>query len=266
MFVDTHLHLNREEFNGETGAVLERAAAAGVTRFMNVGYDLESSARSVELARSDPRILAAVGIHPHDALLIADAEGNVTPDGEVALEKLAAMTADPNVVALGEIGLDFYRDLSPRPAQKAAFAAQLALARDLDLPVVLHIRDAYPQTLALLEAEGVPPRGGIMHAFAGDAAAAAWGVAHGFLLGIGGPVTYRNSRLPEVLAELSPRDLVIETDAPWLPPAPHRGRRNEPAHLALTAAKVAEIYGVGIEELAATTTGNFDRLRRGRSR
>lgn len=266
MFVDTHLHLNREEFAADSAAVVARAAEAGVTRFMNVGYDLRSSEASVELARRDSRFHAAVGVHPHDALLLAGPDGRITPEGGEMLASLAGLAADPAAVAIGEIGLDFYRDLSPRPAQRAAFAAQLALAKKLDLPVVLHVRDAYPETLALLEAEGPPPRGGIMHAFAGDAGTAAWAVEHDFLLGIGGPVTYKNSRLPAVLETVGPQNLVLETDAPWLPPVPHRGKRNEPAWLVRTAEKVAAVYGIEPAELAAVTTANFDRLRRGGGR
>ncbi|MBK9302337.1 MAG: TatD family hydrolase [bacterium] len=260
MYTDTHLHLDRREFAGEIDAVLARAQAAGVTRLINIGYDLPSSEASVALAAGDDRLRAAVGVHPHDALAIADAAGEVTPAGERALARLAELAADPRVVAIGEIGLDFYRDLSPRPAQRAALRAQLALAARLDLPVVLHVRDAQDDIVAELEAAGVPARGGILHSFAGGAGHAAWGVAHGFLLGIGGPVTYRNSGLPEVLAGVAPEHLVLETDAPWLPPVPHRGGRNEPAYLPLTAARVAEICGIAAPELARVTGANVDRL------
>ena len=260
MLTDTHLHLNRREFAGETAAVLERAAAAGVTRFLNVGYDLESSAASVALAGGDPRIWAAVGIHPHDASLLADAEGRLTDGGRAALDRLADLARHERVVALGEIGLDFYRALSPRPAQRTALTVQLALADRLDLPVIFHVRDAYAETLALVEAAGVPRRGGVLHAFAGDAAAVAWARRHGLRLGIGGPVTYKNSRLPELLAGCGPDDLLLETDAPWLPPAPHRGRRNEPAYVALVAARVAGIYGLPEEEVARRTTRNAELL------
>lgn len=260
MYTDTHLHLNRSEFAGETSAVLARAAEAGVERFLNVGYDLASSRESVTLARGDRRIRAAVGVHPHDAATIADAEGRVTPEGEGVLAELAELLADPLAAAVGEIGLDFYRDLSPRPAQRAALHAQLALARDRDLPVVLHVRDAYDETLAELEAAGLPPRGGILHCFAGEARHARWAVAHGFLLGIGGTVTYRNSRLPEILGDVPVAALVLETDAPWLPPSPHRGERNEPAYLPHAALKLAALKGLDPAALADATNANVDRL------
>ncbi|MBU0742912.1 TatD family hydrolase [bacterium] len=260
MFTDSHLHLNRHEFAGEAAAVLARAAAAGVNRFMNVGYDPASSAASVALAERDPRVLATVGVHPHDASLLADPAGGITGDGERVLDELGALARHPRVAAVGEIGLDFYRDLSPRPAQMAAFAAQVALANRLDLPVVLHIREAYDEIIALMEQIGLPRRRGIMHSFAGDGRAAAWGVANGFLLGIGGPVTYRNSRLPAVLSDCAPENLVLETDAPWLPPEPHRGRRNEPAYLVHTARAVADLFDMPLAELADVTNGNFARF------
>ena len=260
MLVDSHLHLGRADYDADREAVLARAEAAGVTRFLEVGYDLESSARAAALARDDGRFCAAVGIHPHDATRIADADGRLTRDGEAALARLAELAAGPRVVAIGEIGLDFYRDLSPRPAQAAALRAQLGLAKRLGLPVVLHIRDAYPETRELLVSAGLPERRGVLHAFAGDASDAAWARRHGFRLGIGGPVTYRSSRLPDLLRATDPDGLLLETDAPWLPPHPYRGRRNEPAWLRLAAEAVAAVCGVPLEELARRTTAGFAAL------
>jgi len=260
VFTDTHLHLNRREFDADADAVLERAAAAGVERFMNVGYDLPSSVASVALADDDSRFHATVGVHPHDATVIADPDGRITSAGEIVLAGLAELARHPRVAAIGEIGLDFYRDLSPRPAQMAAFTAQVAMADRLGLPVVLHIRDAYDEIITLMEQTGTPRLRGIMHSFAGDAYAAAWGRKQGFLLGIGGPVTYRNSRLPKVLAACRPEDLVLETDAPWLPPVPYRGQRNEPAYLTHTAAAVGALYDLSSDQLADVTNANFDRF------
>jgi TatD DNase family protein len=260
VFTDTHLHLDRHEFADEAPAVVARAVAAGVTRFLNVGYDPASSAASVALAERDPRIWATVGVHPHDAALLADGSGTVTGAGERVLAELAELARHPRVVAIGEIGLDFYRDLSPRPAQRAAFAVQVALADRLGLPVVLHVRDAYDEIIAAMEAQGPPARRGIMHSFAGDARAAAWGLDNGFLLGIGGPVTYPKSRLPGLLRGVDPGRILLETDAPWLPPQPHRGRRNEPAYLVHTAAAVAGILDLSLAELADVTNATFDRF------
>ncbi len=237
--IDTHVHLNRDEFAADRPAVLERARTAGVTGLINVGYDLVSSRESVALAAAHSWVRATVGVHPHDAELLADAQGRLTADGRLRLDELAELAAAPGVVAVGEIGLDFYRDLSPRPAQRAAFAAQLELATRLDLPVVFHIRDAYPDTLQLVDEVGLPPRRAVLHSFAGGAEHARWARERGCLLGIGGPVTYKNGRLPGVLAAagVTPDDVLLETDAPWLPPVPFRGKRNEPAYLAHTCEK-----------------------------
>ena len=258
--IDSHCHLDRDEFAADRDAVLARAAAAGVTRLLNVGYDPESSRQSAALAAADPRFLAAVGIHPHDAALLADADGAPTAQAEALLADLETLAAAPGVVAVGEIGLDFYRDLSPRPAQRTALALQLELADRLELPVVFHVRDAWDETLAAVDELGVPRRRGVLHAFAGDARAVAWARERGFLLGIGGPVTYKNSALPELVALAGPDMLLLETDAPWLPPAPHRGRRNEPAHVALTCARVAEVLGLTPDEVGRRTTANFRAL------
>ena len=260
MLVDSHVHLNRSEFRRDLAAVLDRAAAAGVTRLLNVGYDPPSSEESVALAEAHPQILASVGVHPHDASLLADPEGRPTAAAAGILERLESLTAHPPVVAVGEIGLDFFRDLSPHPAQRTAFALQLQLARKVGLPVIFHIRDAYAETAALVETIGPPGAGGVLHAFAGDLETVEWAQRHGLLLGIGGPVTYPKSRLPELLRACRVDDILLETDAPWLPPTPHRGQRNEPAYLRETALKVAALFDCDLAELANTTSCNFDRL------
>ena len=258
--IDSHVHLNRLEFASEADDVLTRARATGVTGFLNVGYDLDTSRESIALATSNPDILATVGIHPHDALMIADENGLINDDGTLALQTLEELASDQRVVAIGEIGLDYYRDLSPRPAQKAALSAQLALADRLELPVVFHVRDAWTETLEQIDQCGVPVRRGVLHSFSGDAAAVVWARERGFLLGIGGPVTYKNSRLPELVALAGVDMILLETDAPWLPPVPYRGQRNEPAYLAHTLEKVAEILGMDIAEVDRITTESFFRL------
>jgi len=258
--IDSHVHLNRREFAGEQAAVLARARRAGVRGFLNVGYDLPTSEESVALAKQHPDIWATVGIHPHDAEVLADAKGRVTTAGRDVLARLEELAAHPRVIAVGEIGLDFYRDLSPRPAQFAALAAQLELAARVNLPVVFHIRDAWPETLAFLDEVGLPGRRGVLHAFSGTAEHVAWAGERGFLLGIGGPVTYKNSRLPTRVSEAGLDLILLETDAPWLPPVPYRGKRNESGYLLHTRDKVAEILGVGPEEVDDVTTANFNRL------
>lgn len=258
--IDSHLHLNRTEFDADREAVIERAAAAGVAGFLNIGYDPQTSGESVALTEADPRFWATVGVHPHDAALLADEAGSPTPQAAGLLADLEAWARRDRVVAIGEIGLDFFRDLSPRPAQDTAFSLQLDLARLVDLPVVLHVRDAWAETLAQLERDGVPPRGGVLHSFSAGVEEVEWAKRNGFLIGIGGPVTYRNSRVPEAVEAAGLDLLLLETDAPWLPPVPHRGQRNEPAYLSHTCAFVAGVLGVEPDEVAEATTRNFHRL------
>lgn len=258
--IDSHVHLNRKEFSGEIDDVLERATAAGVGGFLNIGYDVVSSEESIALAEKDSRILATVGVHPHDAALLADAEGRLTDDGKRVLDRLRHLAGHERVVAIGEIGLDFFRDLSPRPAQRTALVAQLELAQELALPVVFHIRDAWPEALALIDETGVPSAKGVLHSFTGERQAVDWARDRGFLLGIGGPVTYKKSRLPELVADAGAAMILLETDAPWLPPVPHRGHRNESGFLIHTCAKVAEVLNMEPSQLAAATTTNFKSL------
>lgn len=260
--IDSHVHLNREEFAADRDDVMARARDAGVTGFLNVGYDLQSSRESVATAEADPCVRATVGVHPHDATELVDDDGRPRSTTNAHLDELRRLAADPSVVAIGEIGLDFYRDLSPRPAQRAALALQLALACDLELPVVFHIRDAYDDTLALVDEIGLSLRGGVLHSFAGEVEHIEWARRHGCLLGIGGPVTYRNSRLPATLATagVTAAEVLLETDAPWLPPVPHRGRRNESAFLVGTCEVLATLLEVAPNDLAMQTDRNFERL------
>lgn len=258
--IDSHVHLNRREFAGELGAVVDRARNAGVTGFLNVGYDLVSSHESVALAAAHPEIRAAVGVHPHDAETVADPTGRVTAAGREILVELEDLANRPEVVAIGEIGLDFFRDLSPRPAQYAALTAQLELADRVGLPVVFHVRDAWNEILAHLDSAGLPGRRGVLHAFSGDETAVAWAQDRGFLLGIGGPVTYKKSRLPELVALAGVENILLETDAPWLPPVPHRGQRNESAYLTHTLSKVASSLNLAPDEVDRRTTASFVRL------
>lgn len=247
MLFDTHAHLHGDEFAADREAVLARARAAGVARILTVGTDPASSRAAVALAAAHADVYAAVGIHPHDA---AGAD-------DPALGEIAGLLAAPKVVALGEVGLDYYRNLSPRDAQRAALRAQLALARAAGKPVLLHCREAHADLLTVLEGEGVAAVGGILHCFSGDLDAARRGLRLGLLISIAGPATYPNARrLAEVVRALGPGPLVLETDCPYLPPQPWRGQRNEPAYLAATAARVAELCGVPVEAVAARTTRN----------
>lgn len=242
---DTHAHLHDPAFAADREAVLARARAAGVGQFLTIGTDAESSREALVLAERHADIYAAVGIHPHDAVR-AD---------EAALAEVAHLAGHPRAVAIGEIGLDFFRNLSPRAAQLAALRAQLTLARELGKPILVHCRDAHPELLAVLEADGIPAAGGIMHCFSGDVDVARRSIALGLLVSIAGPVTYPNARrLGEVVRAVPLDRLVVETDCPYLPPQPWRGQRNEPAHLRATATRVAELREVSLGALAARTT------------
>ena len=248
--IDTHLHVYREEFDEDREATLERARAAGVAGFVHIGYDRTTNEQAERTAADDPCGWATAGVHPHDA--------EHYDDGIEDAMRVAGR--EGRIIAIGECGLDFYRDLSPRPAQDHAFRRQIALARELDLPMIHHVRDAYPEARAVLEEEGTPPRGGIFHAFAGDADFARWAVERGYKIGIGGVFTYRNAGLPDAVRGLPLEALQLETDAPWLPPQPWRGRRNEPAYARHTAEAVAALYGVDVDHCAEVWAREFERL------
>jgi TatD DNase family protein len=248
---DTHAHLHFPDFADDLDAVMARAREAGVRRMVTIGTDAETSRAAIAIAEREPSVWATVGLHPHDA-----AAGD-----EALFEDLGRLARSPRVVALGEMGLDFFRNLSPRPVQEAAFRRQLDLARTLRRPVVLHCRDAHAQTLAILAEERVSEVGGIMHCFSGDVEIARRCLDLGLLISLAGPVTYPNARALPAVARFVPADrLVLETDCPFLPPQPYRGQRNEPAHVAITAARVAELRGEPLPELAARTTDNAVRL------
>ena len=250
---DTHAHLHVPEFADDLAAVLERARAAGVQRLVTIGSDVATTTAAIALAARVDRVWATAGIHPHDA---GEAD-------EATFAEIERLARDPRVVAIGEIGLDFFRNLAPREAQERTFRRLLDLARRLGKPAVMHCRDAHAETLAILEEERVGEVGGIMHCFSGDVAIARRCLDVGLLISLAGPVTYPKPRaLPEV-ARFVPADrLVVETDCPFLPPQGHRGQRNEPAYLALTAARVAELRGEPLEILGPRMSDNARRLYR----
>lgn len=253
MLVDTHAHLHFPDFRADLDEVLARARAAGVAAMVTIGTDRETNAAAVALAETQPSVWATVGIHPHDA-------AEATEETFADMERLAGSA---RVVGLGEMGLDFFRNLSPREDQERVFRRQLGMARRLGKPVCIHCRDAHAETLAILAEEGAGEGGGVMHCFSGDVAVARRCLDLGLHLSIAGPLTYKNARaLPDV-ARFAPEDrLVVETDCPYLPPHPHRGRRNEPAYMALTVARLAELRGVDPERLGEQLTANAARLLR----
>jgi TatD DNase family protein len=249
--VDTHAHLDFSNFDSDRVAVLQKAADLGLKLIVNVGCDLLSSQKSVSLAAQYPFVYAAVGIHPHDA-----ARAPVD-----YLSRLEEMARSPKVVALGEMGLDFYRDRSPRPVQRDVFRRQLKLARKINLPVIIHARDAHDEVLRILEEEGLPTAGGVMHCFSGDLELAKKCLELGLYISIAGPVTYSRSNTLREVAEAVPMErLLIETDAPFLAPEPLRGKRNEPANVAFVAEKVAALRGISSEILGNKCLENARRL------
>lgn len=246
MLVDTHCHLDFEQFDPDREAVLERARAAGVARIVIPGVDLAAGRRAVALAERYPEVYAAVGVHPNDAQELTAA----------ALAELKALAKHPKVVGIGEIGIDLYWRKLSLTDQQAAFRAQLRLADEVGKPVIIHDRDAHAEVLAELRALR-PAAGGVMHAFSGGPDMAEAALALGYYLGVDGPVTYKkNDALRAVFAQAPLERILIETDAPYLTPQPRRGRRNEPAYVAWVAEKVAEIRGISVEVAAAVTTRN----------
>lgn len=252
MLIDSHCHLQDRKFDQDREDVLQRARDAGVTGFVVVGYDVASSRKAVELADDHSDVHAVVGVHPHDAKTLSAKDIDV-------LDRLADSA---KVVAIGEIGLDLYRNLSPREEQERAFHEQLDLARSLRLPVVIHSRDADLETYEILsqyEREAIVdwPRDkplGIMHCFAGDVTLALRYIEIGFVISIPTTVTYPNAgRMREVAAGLPLRWMAVETDAPYLPPQSARGKRNEPSYVTEAVSCVAEARGVAPEEVADRT-------------
>ncbi|MDA8235771.1 MAG: TatD family hydrolase [Clostridia bacterium] len=247
MLFDTHAHLDDKKYNQDRQEMLARAREAGAELIVNVGYDLPSSQRSVQLARENDFIYAAVGFHPHDAK-----EAN-----QEALDELRKLAGEAKVVALGEMGLDYFRDLSPRDVQKRVFREQISLAKELKLPIIIHDRDAHGDVMNILKEEGAWEVGGILHCFSGSWEMAKECINLGFYISFAGPVTFHNAaRLQEVAAKVPTEWMLIETDAPYLTPEPHRGKRNESGYVAHVAAKIAEIKGLSYEEVAAITMEN----------
>ncbi len=253
--VDSHCHVSEPAFDADRPAVLARAAAAGVTTLVCVGATgpVEHNAPAVALAgrHGEVTIVATVGVHPHDAH---------TADDD-AFSALARWLAAPGVVAVGETGLDYHYDRSPRPAQRAAFARHVALARAHRRPLVVHVREAHADAAALLRAEGADAVGGVIHCFTGDAADARRYLDLGFAISVAGIVTFKNAEGLRAAVRLVPaQHLLVETDAPYLAPVPHRGRRNEPALVRVVAEAVAAVRGEPVAAVAETTTANARRL------
>ncbi|MBM4314093.1 MAG: TatD family deoxyribonuclease [Deltaproteobacteria bacterium] len=250
MSIDTHAHLEMETFDRDREEVLKRAAEAGLTAIVTVGTTLSDCRKAVDLAGQYPPIYAAIGIHPHEVKGIETG----------TYDALRLLARRDKVVAIGEIGLDFFYNHSPREVQLRRFAEQLDLAEELDLPVIIHDREAHAETLEILR-----PRkgrlGGVLHCFSGDRAMARECLDMGFHLSVAGPVTYpKADQLREVARDVPLERLLIETDAPYLAPQRHRGKRNEPAYVVETAGCLAEVRRVSVDELIRLTSANARRL------
>lgn len=254
IFVDTHCHLDSHYFPEGADAVIARARAVGVGGFVciGVGDKMRGARDAIALAeRIGPSVVATAGVHPHDAGVM---------DDDVRAE-LAVLAAHPRVVAVGEMGLDYHYDHAPRELQRSVFAEQIALAKRVVKPIVLHTREAAEDTLAILAAEGVREVGGVVHCFSEDRAFAERALAMGMHLSFSGIVTFKNAKSIQEVAAWAPLDrILVETDAPYLAPIPFRGKPCEPAHIVYTAKRVAELRGIAIEALAEATTANAAKL------
>jgi TatD DNase family protein len=251
MLIDSHAHLEMSDYDSDRDAVIKRARDQGIEIIITVGIGLEECEQALELARAYPFIYAALGLHPH----------NAKKDSGRLFDFIQEHAGNQKIVALGEMGLDFFKNWSPRPDQIRCFREQLSLARKLKLPVIIHDRDAHAETLAILKEEQAREVGGVIHCFSGDYRMASACIDMGFYISIPGTVTFKNAAtLHEVVKKLPLEKLLIETDAPFLTPHPFRGKRNEPAYVKYVAEKIAEIKKLPIEAVARATTENAKTL------
>jgi len=253
MLIDSHSHLEMPEFKKDLEQVIQRAMESGVEHIFTVGTEKKDWMRVLEIAHSHPSVYAILGVHPHNAKEI----------DEETYSTLRKLCRDEKVRAYGEIGLDFYRNLSPRDVQLRRFREQIGLAKEIGLPVVIHDRQAHRETLEILKSEKAGECKGIIHCFSGDYEMAKDCIEMGFYISVPGSITYKNAGgFQEVVKQIPLDSLLIETDAPFLAPVPFRGRRNEPSYVRYTAQKVAEIKKVPFEKVAEVTTENALRVYR----
>lgn len=251
MLFDTHVHLNARQYANDRTEVIERAFAAGVSHMVVVGFNHETIPLALEIAEQYETIYAAIGWHPVDAI---DFKGE-------DLNWIEELSSHPKVVALGEMGLDYHWDKSPKNIQKDVFRQQIQLAKKLKMPIIIHNREATEDVIEILQEENAPEVGGIMHCYSDSVDYLETCLQMNFYISLGGPVTFKNATLPKEVAKAVPLDkLLIETDAPYLTPHPYRGKRNEPAYVTYVAQKIAELKGIPYETLCETTTQNAYRL------
>lgn len=247
MYIDTHVHLNADQYENDVDEVIARALEASVEKMVVIGFDRKTIVRAMELTEQYPFIYAVVGWHPVDAIDCTEED----------LKWIESLAQHPKVVGIGEIGLDYYWDKSPKETQQELFRKQIRLAQKVDLPIVIHNRDATADVVRILKEEEAEKTGGIMHCFGGSVETAKECIALNFMISLGGPVTFKNARTPkEVATEIALDHLLIETDAPYLAPHPYRGKRNEPALVTLVAEEIARLKGLSVEKVATATTAN----------
>ncbi|MDH6564060.1 TatD DNase family protein [Bacillus sp. TBS-096] len=251
MLFDTHAHLNAEQYNEDLEQVIERAKSEKVEKIVVVGFDRPTIMRAMELIEEYDFIYAAIGWHPVDAIDMTDED----------LAWIKDLSQHEKVVAIGEMGLDYYWDKSPKDVQKEVFRRQIALAKEVKLPIVIHNRDATEDVVTILKEEGAAEVGGIMHCFTGSLETAKACMEMNFYISFGGPVTFKNAKKPkEVVKEIPSDKLLIETDCPYLTPVPFRGKRNEPSYVKYIAEQIAELREISFEELAELTTKNAKKV------
>lgn len=255
MLIDTHTHLDDARYDDDREAMIARARDTGVDAFITIGCDLATSRAAVALAERYPFVYASIGVHPHEVRHI----------GDEWYDELRRLARHPKVVAYGEIGLDYHYNYSPPKLQRQRFREQILLARELKLPLIIHTREAQEDTIATLQEENAGAIGGVFHCFTGDAWLAKNGLDLGFYLSFSGVVTFQNATMLREIVKTVPMDrLLIETDCPYLTPAPHRGKRNEPAHVRLVADTIAAIKSadspVNVDDIGRMTSLNARRL------
>ncbi|MBV5114419.1 TatD family hydrolase [Bacillus altitudinis] len=251
MLFDTHAHLNAEQYNEDLEQVIERAKSEKVEKIVVVGFDRPTITRAMELIEAYDFMYAAIGWHPVDAIDMTDED----------LAWIKELSQHEKVVAIGEMGLDYYWDKSPKDVQKEVFRRQIALAKEVNLPIIIHNRDATEDVVTILKEEGAAEVGGIMHCFTGSLEIAKACMEMNFYISFGGPVTFKNAKKPKEVVKDIPSDrLLIETDCPYLTPAPFRGKRNEPSYVKYIAEQIAELREMSFEELAELTTENAKKV------
>jgi len=251
MLIDSHAHLDDRRFNKDRDKLIKSLKQNDISLVINIGADVSTSIKSVKLAEKYENIYAAVGVHPHSAKEMDDS----------TIEVLRAFAKRDKVVAIGEIGLDFHYDNSPRDVQRKRFIEQIGLAKELDLPIVVHSRDADQETFDILKEEADEKLRGVLHCYSGSAEMAKEYIDLGFYISLAGPVTFKNARKPKEVAKSVPIDkLLIETDAPYLTPEPHRGKRNEPIYVRHVASMIAELRDMSFEDVGRITSENTKRL------